>query len=125
MSVVHGRGRLTDEDRARIHELAARGMKSGAIAREIKRHPSTVSWFMYSEGLQAPRPTPSTGSSYVRNGRIVRRFSLEEDTFIEALRIQGYSHEAIAEHASKRFSTERSAHVIKCRLIMLAARDVE
>jgi len=122
MSVVHTRGRLTDADRARIHELAERGLKAGRIARIIKRHPSTVQWFMYSQGLSAPASVEKP-FSYVRNGRTVHRFTSHEDAFIEALRIQDYSYEEIARNASKRFGTERSAHVVKCRLIMLASRE--
>jgi len=123
MSTVHGRGRLTDEDRDRIDEAAAKGMKAGAIAREIKRHPATVSWYMYSAGLKAPGPSPEKPCSYERNGRVVHRYTHDEDVFIQALRIQNYPLARIAEITSKRFGTARTAHTIECRLIMLAARE--
>lgn len=123
MTTVHGRGRLTDEDRDRIDELAGQGMNARAIAREIKRHPCTVAWYMYSAGLKAPGPTPEKPSSYVRNGRVVHRYTRDEDAFIQVLRIQSYPLTRIAEITSKRFGTARTAHTIECRLIMLAARE--
>ena len=123
MSTVHGRGRLTDEDRARIEELAAKKLTAGRIGQIIKKHPSTVQWFMYTTGLRAPAPAPQKATSYVRNGITVRRFSADEDVFIQALRVQDYTLEQIAEYASTRFDTHRSAHAVKVRLIMLSARE--
>jgi hypothetical protein len=123
MSTVHGRGRLTDDDRIRIDELAEQGMTAGAIAAQIKRHPSTVQWYMYSSGLKAPAPTPDAPKSYMRNGKLVHRFTGTEDALIQALRLQGFGLELIAEQCCKRFGTARTAHTIKCRLIMLAARE--
>jgi hypothetical protein len=123
MSTVHGRGRLTDDDRVRIDELAEQGMKAGAIAARIKRHPSTVQWYMYSSGLQAPSAAPEKPASFMRNGKIVHRFTHGEDVLIQTLRLQGFSTELIAEQCCKRFATARTPHTIKCRLIMLAARE--
>jgi IS30 family transposase len=123
MSVVYGRGRLTDADKERIFKLAGDGLGSGRIAREIKRHPGTVLWFMYRNGLHAPRYHANRPRVYTRGGRTVRAFSPEEDAFITALRIQDYSYKDIARLTSHRFRTERSGHVIQCRLVMLAARD--
>lgn len=122
---AHGSGRLTDEDHRRIYEMAEQGKKANQIAKLIKRHQSTVSWFMYSQGLQAPAYNSNRPTTYIRKGRVVRLFTRDEDVFITALRIQGFNHERIAAITSKRFNTERSAHVIKCRLIMLAAREEE
>lgn len=120
---IHGRGPLTDEDRTRIHELAAQGFKAFRIARLIKRHPATVHWFMYTQGLTAPSYNPNRPMSYVRNGKTVHLFSPEEDAFIEALRIQDFTFDQIADLASKRFGITRSGHTMQCRLIMLAARE--
>lgn len=123
MSAVHGRGRLTDADRELITALADQGMKAPAIAKAIKRHPATINWFMYSSGLQAPKHNPNRPASYMRGGRCVRAFSPDEDVFIEALRVQDYSPREIAEYANKRFSTGRTHHTVRCRLVMLAARE--
>ena len=122
-NTVHGRGRLTDADRARIQDLAGEGLKAYRIAREIKRHPATVQWYMYTSGLMAPTHNPNRPTSYVRNGKAVHLFTAEEDAFIEALRIQAYTFDQIAALAGKRFGFARTAHTMQCRLIMLAARE--
>lgn len=118
-----GSGKLTSRDHAEIERLAGEGWKAGKIARHLGRHPATVQWYMYTQGLQAPRPAAEKPRSYMRGGRVVRHFSADEDVFMEALRVQDFSFREIAEYVNKRFGTERSAHTIKCRLIMLSARD--
>jgi IS30 family transposase len=122
-SQIYGRGRLTDDDHRKIDELAAKGMTAGRIAQLIKRHSATVQWYLYSAGIRGPRPTPEKPISYMRGNRMVRHFSRDEDVFIEALRVQGFSFREIANFVNKRFSTERTFHTIQCRLIMLAARE--
>lgn len=123
MSKVYGRGGLTDEDRDRIDELVAQGKKATTIAREIQRHPATVHWYMYTQGHVTPTYDPKRPKSYVRNGRTVHFFSPEEDALIQSLRKQNYTLRRIAEAATERFHTQRSAHAIKVRLMMLAARE--
>jgi hypothetical protein len=116
-------GRLTEDDREKIRELAEQGLGPQKISHVVRRHPSTVNWFMYSEGLRAPRPSPDTPSSYLRGGRRVHRFTAAEDALIESLRVDGLAFPEIARRASEQFSTARTPHVIQCRLIMLAARE--
>lgn len=114
-------GGLSEADKERIHDLSGDGWKAGRIARELRKHPSTVQWFMYRQGLAAPtygRPT------YKRGDRVVRPFSPEEDAAIEAMRIDGQPPTAIARQVSQRFGTARSSHTVACRLVMLAAREV-
>lgn len=113
---------LTAADHARILELAEAGMTCNAIARELGKHAATVQWFLYREGLRAPTQIEQP-KSYSRGGRTIHRFTSLEDAFIEALRIQDYTTKQIAEFATKRFGTNRSPHTIRCRLIMLAARE--
>lgn len=114
---------MTEADRATIEELAAKNFSCWRIAGLIGRHPSTVKWFMYCNGLSAPKKLEKP-KMYVRNGVRVHRFTDEEDTFIVALRIQSYTPEQIAGYAAARFGTERKHHSIRCRLKMLAARDL-
>jgi IS30 family transposase len=114
---------MTESDRRRIEELAEKGFKAGRISQLIGRHKSTVNWFMYCNGLCAPKKLEKP-ITYVRNGMRVHRFTDEEDTFIEALRIQSFSPEEIAKAAAARFGTERKHHSIRCRLKMLAAREL-
>jgi len=115
---------MTDADRQRIEQLAEKNFSVGRIARLIGRHPSTVNWFMYCNGLRAPKKLEKP-ITYMRGGVRVHRFTDEEDTFIEALRIQDFTPEEIARHAAARFGTERKHHSIRCRLKMLAARDLQ
>lgn len=119
----YGRGRLTDEDRATIEQLAGR-MSAGQIAYRLKKHQSTVAWFMYTHGLKAPKQTDSP-ASYVRNGRAVRRFSKAEDDRVTALRKLDLNAREIAERINAEFGTARSHHTIRCRLKMLAAIEDE
>jgi hypothetical protein len=119
---IYGRGRLTDADRARIEQLAAAGQKANSIAREIERHPSTVMWFMYTQGLAAPRRHPNR-DEYIRRGRVVRPFTPAEDRFIESKRVAGVPIRRIAELANEQFNRERTQHAVHVRLVMLAARE--
>lgn len=114
---------MTDSDRLRIEELAAKNFSCGRIAKLINRHPSTVKWFMYCNGLSAPKKLEQP-KMYVRKGIRVHRFTDHEDVFIEALRIQAFTPVEIAAAAAARFGTERKHHSIRCRLKMLAAREL-
>lgn len=114
---------MTASDHRRIEELAAKQFSCGRIAKLINHHPSTVKWYMYCNGLSAPAKLEQP-KMYVRGGIRVHRFTDEEDVFIEALRVQGFKPEEIALHASARFGTERKHHSIRCRLKMLAAREL-
>ena len=116
-------GGLSPEDHAEIFKLAERGWRSTRIAREIEKHPSTVQWFMYRNGLKAPGYQRRTTST--RNGRVVKPFTPDEDAFITALRLQGLSPKKIAELTTERFGHPRSGPTVAHRLIMLAARDDE
>lgn len=118
------RGQLSDADKEQIRELASKGLGPTKIAKQIGRHPSTVNWFTYVEGLRAPTPSPDYPKSYLRNGRRVHRFTREEDEFIERHRADGLTVGEIARAASSRFGTERTGHAISLRLTMLAAREV-
>jgi hypothetical protein len=113
-------GGLSEADQERIFALAERGWKRTRIARAIKKHPSTVGWFMYRNALIAPKygRKPS-----LRGGRIVNPFTPEEDAFIRVLRVQNFGPTKIAELATKRFGHPRSMHTIACRLVMLAAQE--
>lgn len=115
------RGRMSPEEEARVLQLGERGLSSGRVAQLLNRHHSTINWAFYRLGLKAPGP--ARGKCYVRNGRTVRQFTAEEDSYIETLRIAGHSRSAIARAANARFGTERSYHAIHMRLVMLANRE--
>ena len=123
-SPAYGRGRLTDADRAQIIEFANAGLRAGQIAQRIKRSASTVHWHMVSNGLIAAQAAPDAPHKpYLRGGLVVCRYTAEEDAFIQALRVQGYHFERIAELSSLRYSIRRTAHSVQCRLIMLSSRE--
>jgi hypothetical protein len=115
---------MTAADRQRIDELAGQKLSCCRIAQLIGRHPSTVKWYMYCNGLSAPKKLEKP-ITYMRGNVRVHLFTDEEDTFIEALRLQDFTPVEIAAAAAKRFGTERKHHSIRCRLKMLAARDDE
>lgn len=115
-------GGLSTDDHARIFDLAEnRGWKAHRIARTLQKHPATVQWFMYRQGLAAP--VYHGTKPYMRGGRLVVPFTPEEDAFIEALRVQDFGFSKIADLTNKRFGLDRSFHTIHCRLVMLAARE--
>lgn len=114
---------MTQADHLKIEELAGKSFSCGRIAKLIGRHTSTVKWYMYCNGLSAPAKL-ELPKMYVRRGVRVHRFTDEEDTFIEALRIQAFTPVEIAKAAAARFGTERKHHSIRCRLKMLAAREL-
>jgi hypothetical protein len=115
---------LSDADRDRVTELAEAGFSAKRIGAALGKHPSTVQWCMYSNGLRAPSYGSNPGGSYTRrDGRVVHRFSPAEDQFIEAQRVAGLGLREIARLASARFGTQRTHHTIRCRLVMLAAGE--
>lgn len=115
---------LTSEDHDRIDELAAAGKTCNEISKTIGRHPATIQWYLYREGLKAPKSVEGPHRTHTRgDGVSVTRYTADEDVFIEAMRVQDFSHEKIAELSGKRFGIRRTAHSIRCRLIMLAARE--
>jgi len=59
----------------------------------------------------------------MRGGRVVHRFTVDEDALIVSLRQQGVGLTAIAQRASNEFGTNRSVHSIHVRLVMLAGRE--
>ena len=115
-------GGLKPEHHERIFALADKGWKAPRIAREIRKHPSTVGWFMYRHGLRPPRSV-EVGHEVTRNGQTVRGFSRDEDVLMQALRVQDLSCREIAAIVSRRFGHPRNHHTVACRLVMLAGQE--
>lgn len=114
-------GGLAAADHERIHALAESGTKPTRIAQLISKHPSTVRFYMYRQGLCVP--TGSRQPAYLRNGVPVRPFSPEEDAMMVDLRRQSLSSHVIATRLGERFGYTRSPHTIRIRLAMLAAAE--
>ena len=114
-------GGLSEADRARIFELAERGLKPGPIARRIEKHPATVRWFMYRNGLAQPTRQRNAMPKDRPNSAGRKGYTAEEDAFILGLRCQGVDLRVIAERATERFGHKRTRHGVEVRLVMLAA----
>lgn len=113
-------GRMTAAEDDQVAELAERGWTAGRIALKLDRHKGTINFAMTRLGLKAPADRQF---KYVRNGRLVRSFSADEDAFILALRAQDYPTTRIAVLVTKRTGHARTAATIGIRLKMLANRD--
>lgn len=114
------RGRLSTDEEAEIISLAERRFSPGRVAQKLNRHPGTINFAFHRLGLRELKPAKF---AYVRNGVEVRSFSPEEDAWITALRVQGYTTTAIAEMGAKRWGHPRTAATINMRLTMLANRS--
>ena len=114
-------GGLSDRDREAIFNLADAGLKAWSIARRLRKHPSTVSYFMYRNGLKqlaAKRRQP-----FRRGGVLVIPFSEEEDDFIQEKSIDGISASRIAAMMEPRFGVPRSRDAVTSRLMLLASDE--
>lgn len=114
------RGRLSEAELEQIEALAERRLSPGIIAMRLNRHPATVGYAMHRMGL---RTLAKREFSYVRNGVAVKSFSAEEDAFVTALRVQGFTTTKIAGLVTKRFGHRRSPHTINVRLVLLSNSD--
>lgn len=116
-------GALSKADHEQITELAEkRGWKANRIANHIGKNSSTVQWFMYRTGLQVPKYRANNFA--LRHGRVVKRFTPEEDKLITMLRGEGWGPTKIAQECTARFGHPRSMHTVSCRLIMTAALEI-
>ncbi len=112
---------ISEADQQKIVDLAERRLNSGQVAQRLGLRRSRVHNFMATHGLHAAR---QRAVACMRNGKPLRSFSPEEDVWIEALRVQGYTCEKIGALCGKRFGHPRTAATISIRLRMLASRDV-
>lgn len=115
-------GRLTDQERQHIEDLAAAGARPAHIARKLNRRPATIHFHMATNGLKASKLYGAADYT-TRGGRKVKHFTADEDAYITALRVQGTSLPAIARLATERFQHPRTHSTIGTRLRMLAATE--
>lgn len=116
-------GGLSDADHDHIIALASKGWNSGRIARRLGKHPATIGWFMYRHGLRPPRQATTAAAFTRRDGRIVRRFTRDEDDRMQALRRDGKTPTQIAAILTSEFGHPRSMHTVACRLVMLGGLE--
>lgn len=110
-------GRLTTQERAEVERLAARNFSTGRIAQRLDRHAGTINFVMHTLGLKGP---VEREFDYMRNGKRVKSFSKDEDAFLKALRVEGFTTIKIAELTTKRFGHPRTPACVNIRLRMLA-----
>lgn len=114
------RGRLSPAEIERIDEFSERGRTPGWIALRLNRHPATVNYAMHRLGHR--KLVRRTGS-YFRKGVEVKAFTVEEDEFVQQLRRDGLTTQAIGDLCFQQFGHRRSCHTILVRLTMLAGSE--
>jgi hypothetical protein len=119
------RGRMTPQEKAQIDQLAGslRRPTPSAIARRLKRHPSTVNWYMITRGLVDRSVTYGRQRASVRRGRALNPYTPQHDRRLVELRRSGVRFRAIAETLTREFGVPRKPHSVRIRAIMLAAYD--
>lgn len=113
---------MTDAERMRIEAMAERGHRAVAIGRAINRKTATVRWYLYTIGKVAPSRVPYPPTC-MRNGRLVHRFSRDEDAVLLSMRRRGDKCEAIANECNRRFETNRTASSVHARLVIIAREE--
>lgn len=115
------RGRLSVPEHQDVAAVHDRGLTSGQIAVRLNRHQGTISNELVRIGARPPQQCRT--KTYRRGSSIVKPFSPEEDIWIEALRVQGYTWAKIGELCRKRYGHARTPATIGTRLRQLAARN--
>ncbi|ESQ78476.1 hypothetical protein [Asticcacaulis sp. YBE204] len=113
------RRKVTPDIAQRIVSLREEGWKLDAIAAEVGLKQSTVNWWCTREGAISARTRriQTVGRDYVRNGRVVRAFTPEEDARLQQLSIQGLRISEIAR------ALGRGTNSVQGRLNALALYD--
>lgn len=115
-------GRFTPFEIAMVYKLADAGLTTAQIAMRLQRHPSGVMYHVLRAGVRQ-KPLPQGLGDYVRNGRTVRRFTPEQDAFIEQLDMQAVPRVEICRRYEAQFGHKRAPNSIKLRLMQLAAQE--
>lgn len=81
----------TQKQLDRMAELVEAGVPHHKIAEEMEATTGAVDWQLLRMGVTGPRSTKfsQNGGSYLRHGRVVRRFSSEEDKVLLELEAEG------------------------------------
>ena len=104
-------------------QLREAGLPIREIAGRLGMHPSAVSWHCLRLGADHPDAARRAHScrqpmmEYTRNGRVVRRFTPEEDEQLLQLEAEGLSAGDIAQHMNRRRNS------IVGRLMTLARQE--
>jgi len=102
-----------------------KGQSLRTIAATIGVSLGSIQWQFFRAGVDTPpkfrksSPSADRPLEYVRNGRVVRRFSPDQDRMIESMSLDG---KGITE-IGRALTPPRHAHTIATRLLFLARRD--
>lgn len=87
------RAALTAEEKIDIAEKREKGWGLEMLAKEFKCTTGSISWCCLMQGVTAPgakdRKPQARPKEYMRNGKLVRTFTPEEDTLIEGMSMAG------------------------------------
>jgi hypothetical protein len=122
-SKAYGHGKLTDDDKRRIAEMHDRGRKCGPIARALRRHQATVSWYMYQQGMRIAPPCPEVARSWMRGSKVCWTYDRKEEQRAIALRKEGKTFMEIADILNAEFNRDRNWHSVHVRLVMSSSRE--
>ena len=106
---------LSDTDRRRAVEMATEGVGPTEIARRLGRKATTVAYYLSTQGLTRTRQT-DVAETYLHRGQARRRFTREEDAFVEARCVAGDNDREIARACTERFGHPRTSHTVRIRL---------
>lgn len=103
----------------RMAELVEAGVSRPKIAEEMGASVSAVDWQLLRLGVIGPRSVrpAQAGGSYLRGGRVVRRFTPEEDALLLRLEAEGLSASKIGRRIG------RAHHTVLGRLSSLARHE--
>jgi IS30 family transposase len=112
---------MTDEQRAIIERMRAKGKSYGQIGMRIGMSPGAISWYCLRYAIESPKGRTKSaikpGTISTRGNHVVRRFTPEEDRQIVEMRLAGASIKVIAD------TVGRATSSIFGRLMTLAAWD--
>ena len=119
---------LTVELQDRIAAMREAGRSVAAIARAIDRSEGSVSYWCLKLGIDpkaSQRPSSDRREAPIlRGGRVLHRFTSEDDALLQALAMQGLTPSEIARAMTRRDPTRpRRPNTVIMRLMTLARWD--
>ena len=93
--------RITEEIADKIYHLReVEGLTYDAIAKKVNVSRGSVGWYClrwgYEKGGKISTRKPKAPKSYLRNGKLVKAFTSEEDTIIRCMMSKGHRYSDIA-----------------------------
>lgn len=117
--MTRNRYNWTQEKLFQIADMVEAGMTRPEIAERMGASIGAVEWQILRLGVTGPRSVklPQLGGSYIRRGRVVRRFTPEEDAHLLRLEAEGLTATQIGRQIG------RAHHTVMGRLSALARHE--